>query len=322
MKFFKHLNFNRHHHKENGYKNVWEASSQEYQIANAVPFIERFLTPQAKTEFKTIDSEELSAMVDRYRIFWLGHATALIQYNSLNILTDPVFANRVSPFKYIGPRRLVDLPLALFDLPKIDVVIVSHNHYDHLDKNAARVISSNFNSLFLVPLGLEKLLKSWGVNNVFEMDWRTYLEHKAFKFHCMPAKHFSGRSINDRNQTLWCSWFIESNVGDIYFAGDSAYSSHFSEIQEVIKPPETAILPIGAYQPRNMMNEVHVDPKEALVAFEDLKAKYFLPIHWGTYPLAMEPLDEPPRLLQEFAMQKGISNSIQQLIVGGCLRVK
>jgi len=205
------------------------------------------------------------------------------------------------PIQLAGPKRFVKPGLEFDDLPPIDVVLISHDHYDHLDKNTIEKLGNK--PLYFVPLGVGELLYGWGVRNYIELDWWDSNKFNSIDFVCLPAQHFSGRMPTDRNKRLWCSWLIGGKELKIYFGGDSGYFPGFSEIGEKYGPIDFAALPIGSFRPLWFMGPVHLSPKQAIKAYIDLKANTFIPIHWGTFDLADDLLDEPPRLLK-----KGIRN--------------
>lgn len=236
-------------------------------------------------------------------VTWIGHSTLLVQMPGLNILTDPIWSDRCSPVGFAGPKRHVPPGLDFDDLPEIDVVLISHNHYDHLDKATIKKLGSA--SLYLIPLGLGNFFSDMDINNYRELDWWQSVHFNGVDFVCTPAQHFSGRSPFDRDRTLWCGWIALNEQHRFYFAGDTGYFPGFKEIGEKYGPFDFAALPIGAYLPRWFMRPVHTDPGEAIQAFLDLGAKRFVPIHWGTFDLADEPLDLPPaELLAEAKKQE------------------
>jgi N-acyl-phosphatidylethanolamine-hydrolysing phospholipase D len=230
-------------------------------------------------------------------ITWVGHATVLVQTNGVNILTDPQWSERASPVSWGGPRRLSPPGLAFEDLPPIDVVLISHDHYDHLDLDTVKRLAAEHDPLFLVPLGLKAWFADNGMTRVEEMDWWQEREYRGVKFVCLPAQHFSQRTLADANKRLWASWALLSSERRFYFSGDTGYFTFFKEIGERFGPFEVAALAIGAYVPPEIMKFVHLTPEQAVQAFTDLNARALLAIHWGTFDLAEEPLDEPPRRL-------------------------
>ena len=237
------------------------------------------------------------------QVTWIGHSTFLIQVDGLNILTDPIFADRASPLQTTGPRRLVPPGVSLEDLPAVHAVTVSHNHYDHLDKGTVQRLGNS--PLYLVPFGLKAWFARLDVENVIELNWWKSAVLGETVFHCTPAEHFSGRKMFDFNSVLWCGWMIETNSGLIYFAGDSGYSPHFRQTGERLGAPRLAFLPIGAYMPRWFMRPMHMNPPEALKAHLDLGAKQSIGMHWGTFRLTDEPLNEPPRYLERALLENG-----------------
>ncbi len=241
---------------------------------------------------------------EKASITWIGHSTLLIRTGELTILTDPIFSERCSPVQFVGPKRYVPPAVAISALPAIDVVVISHDHYDHLDENTIKRLGNQ--PLYLVPLGIGNILKSWGITHYAELDWWDEFLFNGVRFTCTPAQHFSGRSVFNRNKTLWASWLIKSSEQTIYFGGDSGYFPGFKAIGQYAGNIDVAALPIGAYRPRWFMSPVHLDPREALQAFEDLQARNFVAIHWGTFKLSDEPLSEPPGLLQKTASKQNI----------------
>lgn len=242
-------------------------------------------------------------------ITWIGHATVLVQIEGVNILTDPQWSERASPVSWGGPRRLSPPGLRFEDLPRIDVVLISHDHYDHLDRDTVKRLAAAYDPLFLVPLGLKAWFAKNGMTRVEEMDWWQEREYRALKFVCVPAQHFSQRTLTDANQRLWASWSVLSPERRFYFSGDTGYFTFFKEIGQRLGPFDVAALAIGAYLPPEMMKFVHLTPEEAVQAFIDLKAGALLGIHWGTFDLTDEPLGEPPQRLLAEIRRRNIDSS-------------
>lgn len=224
---------------------------------------------------------------------FINHASYLIQLKSLTVITDPVFSERVSPVRFAGPKRVRAPGLALDDLPPIQVVLISHNHYDHMDHESLRQLDAKFHPLFLVPMGEEKRLKEWGLQNVLEMDW--WQEHKVkdVTITFTRSQHWSNRWVGDKFESLWGSYYIKTPEMSFYFAGDTGYSDHFQETKTRLGSPDIAILPIGAYEPRWFMKIHHMNPAEAVLAHQELGAKTSLPMHWGSFQLTDEGYDDP-----------------------------
>lgn len=231
----------------------------------------------------------------------INHSTVLLQQHNLHILTDPIWSERASPVARIGPRRRRIPGVRWEDLPRIDAVLLSHNHYDHLDLPTLRRLMARGQSQFIVPRGVGQLLTSQGIGPIHELDWGDCLSLGTTRIHGVPAVHFSARGLFDRNRSLWCGYFLETPCGAVYFAGDTAFGDHFAAIRERFRPPRLALLPIGAYRPRWFMSAVHMDPEEAVQAHKILDAAASVAIHHGTFQLADEALDTPQRQLQECA---------------------
>jgi len=255
-------------------------------------------------------------------VTWIGHSTALIQISGLNILTDPNFSPSLGffPSLGLGRKRFVPLGLKLKDLPRIDVVLISHSHYDHLDKETIRKLSPSVN--FLVPKGFKSWFASLGRDRCEELDWgqKTDISGKTFWF--LPLNHWSRRGLTDMNKRLWGSWLIQAGETKILFVGDSGYFAGFKQIGSLFTGITVAILPMGAYEPRWIMKENHMNPEETVQAFQDLNAHILVPIHWGTFKVTDEPMDEPPKRLLKAAESQGISkDKIKILKVGETLKV-
>ena len=227
----------------------------------------------------------------------VNHSTVLLQQRGSNILTDPIWSERASPFSWAGPRRRRKPGVSWENLPPIDTVLLSHNHYDHLDLQALRRLAARGESTFIVPARGARLLRSENIGPSHELDWGESLSLPGFTIHCVPALHFSSRGIFDRNMTLWCGYVIECQGRFIYFAGDTAFGRHFAQIRERFGSPRLALLPIGAYDPRWFLSPVHMAPDEAVRAHEILAAQTSIAIHHGTFQLTDEGIDTPKKQL-------------------------
>ena len=232
------------------------------------------------------------------RVTLINHSTALLQQSGVNILTDPVWSERVSPFTWIGPRRRRQPGVASQDLPPIDIVLISHDHYDHCDLATLERLAQRSQPQFIVPSGVSSRLRSRGIGPIHELDWGESASLAQTAVHCVPALHFSGRSLSDRNRTLWCGYMIESLNRMVYFAGDTGFGWHFAAIRERFGAPRLALLPIGAYEPRWFMKPVHMSPHDAVRAHEILDAQTSVAIHHGTFQLADDGIDTPRRELR------------------------
>jgi L-ascorbate metabolism protein UlaG (beta-lactamase superfamily) len=231
------------------------------------------------------------------RVTLINHSTVLLQQNGVHILTDPIWSERASPVTFAGPRRRRSPGVMWEDLPRIDLVLLSHNHYDHLDLATLLRLRETGEPQFVVPLGLARLLRSQRIGPVHELDWGEALSLGQVRIHAVPAIHFSGRGVFDRNRTLWCGYVIEAGGRLVYFAGDTAFGEHFAEIRERFGPPRLALLPIGAYEPRWFMSPVHMGPEEAVRAHKILAAATSIAIHYGTFQLGDEAVDTPKERL-------------------------
>lgn len=245
---------------------------------------------------------------DELRVTFINHSTVLIQWKGKNILTDPIWSKRCSPLRWIGPRRLHAPGIHLDDLPPIDLILLSHNHYDHLDLPTLKKLYKKFHPIILTGLGNKNLLNRNGINNVHEMDWWQEISFsKSFSVAFVPAQHQSGRKGYDLCKTLWGGFVLFNDKENVYFAGDTAYGPLFKEIRKKYGPPKLALLPIGAYKPRWIMKRFHQSPEEAVKAHLDLKAKYSLGIHYGTFLLSDEKAEDPPNDLKKALESAGIS---------------
>eukprot|EP00743_Colponemidia_sp_Colp-15_P005208 GILK01005603.1.p1 GENE.GILK01005603.1~~GILK01005603.1.p1 ORF type:complete len:417 (+),score=39.95 GILK01005603.1:30-1253(+) len=255
------------------------------------------------------------------QITWIGHASFLLQFNGLNILTDPITCRRCSPVQWAGPSRIQPPALKIDELPPIDAVIISHNHYDHLDAGTVEQIGNNVK--WFVPLGIGSWLNSKRITNFVELDWGQSADFKTAKFVCTPCQHFSGRSLWDKDKTLWASWAIVTDDARFFFAGDTGYRSVpadfdetkrtelpfcpvFKKIGETYGPFDLACIPIGAYSPRWFMSRIHCDPGDAADMHLDIRSRQSVAMHWGSFVLTDEPILEPPRRLAEELQHRNI----------------
>lgn len=238
------------------------------------------------------------------QLTWLGHATFLIQVAGLNLLTDPIFSDRASPVSFLGPRRLVPPPLSLKELPPIHAVLISHNHYDHLDRPTVQALGPQ--TAFFTPLGLKSWFRRAGLPRVAELDWWQQTTFGSITLTALPTQHFSIRFPGDTNKTLWCGWLLSTPVGRIFFVGDTGYSPDFAAIGRRFGPIRLALLPIGGYRPRWFMRPMHLDPPEAVQVHFDLQAQQSVGMHWGTFRLTDEDPAEPPIYLRQAAAQASL----------------
>jgi len=302
------------HHTENGFRNPHQESHRgfsqflKWQLglgpreAPAIaeeevpPYVPEAVPPNLN-HIHHPDPAEVQAT-------WIGHSTFLIQAGGVNILTDPIFSDKATPFSFIGPRRSSPPGVSVEDLPPIHAVILSHDHYDHLDAPTVRRLGSSVR--YIVPLGVGKWLAEGDITDVVELDWWESTPLGPMRVHAVPAQHFSGRSPFTRNRTLWMGWVLETPSGNVFFAGDTGYAPFFREIGERFSPIRISFIPIGAYRPRWFMGPMHVDPPEAVRIHMDLRSERSVAMHWGTFRLAEEPPGEPPVYLRKALMEAGL----------------
>lgn len=239
---------------------------------------------------------------------WLGHDTFLIQLGGLNIMTDPHLTARASPFSFMGPKRHVPPPLSFDELPRIDVVLVSHSHYDHLDRVTLQRLARQEGGAPRILMGLNLLdwARKYDIDNVSEHDWDDVVSIGGIRFHFVPVQHWSARTPWDRNRTLWGGWVIEHEGRRILFGGDFGYSRDLADLGERFGGFDLAMIPVGSYEPRWFMKTMHVNTDEAVQAHIDLRARYSVGMHWGTFRLTDETLDEPPSRFAESLERVGI----------------
>jgi N-acyl-phosphatidylethanolamine-hydrolysing phospholipase D len=295
------------HHTKNGFRNIYDeperglASFLRWKLwiapgeDIAIPYTQ---TITYKPDVATPDYQRIyHPDPDKIQITWIGHATFLIQVEGINILTDPVFNSSLFPVNDYGFKRLSPPGIPFDRLPPIHAVLESHNHYDHLDLYTVKKLGNK--PKYFIPLKLGQWFRDQNITNYLEMDWWDASVFNGIRIVCVPAQHFSRRSIHDGNKTLWAGWVLETKHGKIFFAGDTAHSPHFREISDKLGPMRLALLPIGSYRPRWFMKSMHMDPPEALLAHKDLQAEQSIAMHWGTFRVADEPMGEPPLYLKK-----------------------
>ena len=289
------------HHTESGFQNIhnkhdkslgdlWRWRKERW--AKDIKGPEEYSFPLIKPSVAAL--REVSA---EPRVTWIGHATLLVQWQGRNILTDPHFTERASPVDWAGPKRAVEPPLQIDELPSIDVIVISHDHYDSLDTETVRLLSQHHpKAKFFVPLGIGRWLQGKGIpeSQVVEMDWWEERDYKGLTVTATPVQHWCRRTLWNTNEHLWAGWAVRGQGFNFFFAGDSGYTPHFKEIGERLGPFDLAAIPIGAYEPRWFMRFAHMNPEESVRVHLDLRAKRSVAMHWGTFVLTDEPLDEPP----------------------------
>jgi len=327
-----HYDERRAHHRPDGFRNSdapfedgrfgafvrWKAQ----QWRDGLPAAAQRPTPVVAPDLAFIHANARAGAAMTPAATWIGHSTVLMQMGGLNLLTDPMFSDRASPVSWgIGPLRAQPPGLTLAQLPRIDAVVISHNHYDHLDEASVQALQAQAGGppLFLVPLGLRRWFADLGITRVVELDW---WQHHTLdgaqgpvEVHCTPVQHWSARSLRDgRMQTLWAGWAVFAPDFHFYFAGDTGYSGDFKRTRERFRARQGetgfdfAAIPIGAYEPRWFMRPQHVNPEEAIFIHQDVAARRSLGVHWGTFLLADEALDRPPEELAEMRTRHGIAD--------------
>lgn len=299
---------NKPHHTPEGFRNNYPhnppASYWKWQWERLTQHLPKAPANNYQFPFVKPDTTWLAANRTTTTTTWIGHATVLVQTHGINVLTDPVLSERASPFTFMGPKRKSPPALGAGELPHIDVVVISHNHYDHLDRDTVLKLNAQRGGapLFLVPLGIKPWMNRLGIDNVRELDWWDSTTVNGLDFTFVPVQHWSARGLHDRNKTLWGGWVVQaggSQPFSFFFAGDTGYSKDFDDIYKRFGGFDLALIPIGAYQPRWFMKAQHVEPSESVKIHRDLHARKSIAIHWGSFELTDEPLDEPPTLLAQ-----------------------
>ena len=296
------------HHTKDGFRNIYYQDEKGTWAFLKWKWEQLFKDlPDARDYHFPVDTSRHHLLDDdpsRTSLTWIGHASFLLQFAGLNILTDPHFAERASPLSWAGPKRVVPPAMAIHDLPEIDAVVISHDHYDSLDVETVKALAAHNRTrpiTFFVPLGFSAWFNELRIKSakVIELDWAQSYRIEDVKFTAEPIQHWGKRSLVDAFERLWASWVIEAGDQRIYFAGDTGYAEHFKHIGDKYGGFDLALLPIGAYEPRWFMKPYHVNPEEAVQIHLDIKSRYSVAMHWGTFILTDEPLDEPPVKLAE-----------------------
>lgn len=300
------------HHTANGFQNLYldenlKPSTFSFLKARLFDDLDWPSEPSDHTDhWQTADLDKITHTNDQPQATLIGHSTVLLQHQGVNVLTDPMFSSYASPFQFAGPKRYTPTALNVDQLPEIDVIVISHNHYDHLDVESVKALGNK--PLWLVPLGLKQWFMQFGVTNVIELDWWQSHQYKGLQIQAMPSQHWSRRGLFDTNESLWASWAFKWNDFTAWFGGDTGYNAvQFKEIGEALGEIDLAMIPIGAYEPRWFMKYQHANPADAVEIFKDIKAKHAFGIHWNTFVLTAEPISEPPVALKQ-AMEASMLN--------------
>jgi N-acyl-phosphatidylethanolamine-hydrolysing phospholipase D len=304
------------HHTEQGFKNNYSGPVsksfidflkwQIHRIKNDLPPTAQTPTPVLPADLVFISNNAEAGESMQPAVTWIGHASTLVQASGLNVLTDPIFSQRASMVDSVGPIRTQAPGLSLAQLPKIDVVLISHNHFDHLDVSSVVALSKQVGGSpqFIVPLGVKAWMENLGISKVREMDWWESFFVGKVEFVFTPVQHWSARGITDRSQTLWGGWAVFAADFHWYFTGDTGYTHDFIDTKARFSARQSeqkgggfdlALIAVGAYEPRWFMKEQHINPTEAIQVHQDIGAKRSMGVHWGTFNLTDEPLDQPPR---------------------------
>jgi N-acyl-phosphatidylethanolamine-hydrolysing phospholipase D len=303
-----------HHHTFQGFRNPAGTPPRQRRRNRVLKFLWRqrvhVVRPQIE-DWHVLSLDEalagLAAQGGHDSLTWLGHAAFLMRMDGKNVLIDPFLSDYASPIAGVGPRRFTPPGLPVEHLPKIDLLLVSHNHYDHLDARTIEALPNKHRMQVVVPLGLGRFFRQRGFRHVAELDWHHDVAIDRLKITCVPAIHRSARGLTDRNRTLWAGFILESPDSRIYFGGDTGYGPVFAETGRRYGPFDLALIGIGCYAPRAAMHMNHADPEEAVQIARDLGARRVMGMHWGTIIMTEEPPFEPPTRFRAAAEAAGYS---------------
>jgi len=308
----------RPHHRPEGFQNIDRAAWMPRSFGEFFRWQRersKLVVPAPQVDLSPVspDLGFIRGNRSEFAVTWIGHATALVQVGGINVLTDPLFSDRASPVQWAGPRRWQPPGVALADLPHIDIVLISHNHYDHLDTGSVQALAAQAGGppLFVVPLGLERWLEGAGIEGAKALDWWDQTASHGLSITLTPAQHWSRRTFADTNTTLWGGFVVETESPPrrrVFYSGDTGWSAqHFADIGARFAPIDLALIPVGAYEPRWFMRAQHVNPDEAVRIHRAVGARRSLGVHWGTFLITDEPLDQPLRDLEAARRSQGVS---------------
>jgi len=314
------------HYEQDGFVNVVTQSSRTVAASWKI-LVERFTGDQMRVPPSSIPVIAISP--ERFktrpesglRSIWLGHASVLLELDGVRLLIDPMFSERASPVSFAGPKRFHPPPVLLSALQNIDAVVISHDHYDHLDMPSIQHLASRA-AHFYVPLGIGAHLRRWGVpeDQITDMDWWESTSVGNLQIVCTPSQHYSGRDLTDYKATLWSSWAIIGPEHRVFHSGDTGFSDHFSQIADRFGPFDLNILKVGAYGPSNFWKDIHIDPEQAVEAHGILGGKRMLPVHWATFNMAFHDWDEPIKRTLKAAEEGGaevVTPRVGQVVSAG-----
>ena len=290
------------HHTTTGFKNPYLISDDQRKSFSDLFKMMTTKRPNPQTkEVKRLNVDSLFTKIKKGKNFitWVGHSTMLLHLNSKTILTDPIFSDRCSPVQFLGPKRYSVPAIDIESLPKIDIIIISHNHYDHLDKNSVEILGRDSSTAWCVPLGLKTWFRKLGIENVIELVWFEEQNKSNVQITCLPSQHWSKRSLFKSFDTLWSSWLIQVGSFKFWFAGETGSNDiQFKQIGDRYGPFDLTAIPIGAYEPRWFMKNFHVNPSESISIHKDVKSKKSIGMHFGTFVLTTEPVMEPVKKIK------------------------